>query len=123
MDCIVLFCLKRCSYPTEPPEDAAARHHQLQKARGNQTASSKKKKSCLNKQQNLNKKNMEAENNSNDAMSDTDISESVSFSQVSAVVTGWTLDFMFVSLLRRFKEGKLDAFNETLSTLEGKIRS
>lgn len=66
---------------------------------------------------------MEAENNNNDAMSDTDMNESVSFPQVSAVVTGWTLDFMFLSLLRRFKEGNLDAFNETLSTLEGKMLS
>lgn len=66
---------------------------------------------------------MEAENNNSDAMSDTDMNESVSFSQVSSVVTGWTFDFMFLSLLRRFKEGELDAFNETLSTLEGKILS
>nr|XP_046227128.1 telomeric repeat-binding factor 1 [Scatophagus argus] len=44
--------------------------------------------------------------------------ESVSFSQITAVVTGWTLDFMFLSLCRRFKEGKLDEFNETLSTFE-----
>lgn len=47
--------------------------------------------------------------------------ESVSFSHVSAVVTGWTLDFMFVSLCRRFKEGGLDEFNETLSAFEGKL--
>lgn len=66
---------------------------------------------------------METENNKNDAMSDTDMNESVGFPQVSAVVTGWTLDFMFLSLLRCFKEGKLDAFNEILSILEGKLLS
>lgn len=66
---------------------------------------------------------MEAENNNSDAVSDMDMDESYSFLQVSAVVTGWTVDFMFVSLLRRFKEGKLDEFNETLSTLDGKTLS
>lgn len=46
--------------------------------------------------------------------------EGVSFSQVSKLVTGWTLDFLFASLCRLFKEGKLDEFDQTLSTLEGK---
>ncbi|XP_051266306.1 telomeric repeat-binding factor 1 [Dicentrarchus labrax] len=46
------------------------------------------------------------------------IDESVSFPHVTAVATGWTLDFMFVSLCRHFKEGKHDEFNETLSTFE-----
>lgn len=49
--------------------------------------------------------------------------ESVSFPRVTAVVTGWTLDFMFVSLCRHFKEGELDEFNETLSAFEGKLFS
>lgn len=55
-----------------------------------------------------------------DADTKDDIDGSVCFSRVSAVVTGWTFDFMFVSLCRRFKEGKLDEFNDTLSTFEGK---
>uniref|UniRef100_A0A8C4GDE3 Telomeric repeat binding factor (NIMA-interacting) 1 n=1 Tax=Dicentrarchus labrax TaxID=13489 RepID=A0A8C4GDE3_DICLA len=49
------------------------------------------------------------------------IDESVSFPHVTAVATGWTLDFMFVSLCRHFKEGKHDEFNETLSTFETKM--
>lgn len=49
--------------------------------------------------------------------------KSVNFSHVTAVVTGWTLDFTFVSLCRRYKEGKLDEFNETLSAFEGKLFS
>lgn len=64
---------------------------------------------------------MEPEINSKGATNSNDIDETVSFSHVSAVVTGWTLDFMFVSLCRRFKEGKLDEFNEALSTFEGKL--
>lgn len=111
--------MKRCSYPTEPPEDAAARLHQLQKARGNQTEEKKLTEQTAELKQII----MEAENNNNDAASDSDMNESYSFPQISAVVTGWTMDFMFVSLLRRFKEGKLDAFNETLSTLDGKTLS
>ncbi|XP_041817359.1 telomeric repeat-binding factor 1 isoform X2 [Chelmon rostratus] len=50
--------------------------------------------------------------------SGTAMDGSVSFSRVTDVVTRWTLDFMFVRLCRHFKEGKLDEFNETLSTLE-----
>ncbi|GAA6217388.1 telomeric repeat-binding factor 1 [Lates japonicus] len=44
--------------------------------------------------------------------------ESASFSHVTTVATGWMLDFLFVSLCRRFKEGKLDEFNEMLSAFE-----
>ncbi|KAM7369956.1 hypothetical protein PAMP_011244 [Pampus punctatissimus] len=60
---------------------------------------------------------MEVElNNKTATPSNTD--GSVQFSHVTAVATGWMLDFMFVSLCRRFKEGKLDGFNETLSVIE-----
>ncbi|KAF3703545.1 Telomeric repeat-binding factor 1 TTAGGG repeat-binding factor 1 [Channa argus] len=47
-----------------------------------------------------------------------DAEESVSFSRVTAVVTDWMLDFLFVSLCRSFKEGKLDDFNVRLSSFE-----
>ena len=47
--------------------------------------------------------------------------ESVQFSRVTAVASRWMQDFLFVSLCRRFKEGNLDAFNETLSTFKGKL--
>lgn len=60
---------------------------------------------------------MEPEINCED---DADMGEGVTFSQVSTVVTGWTLDFLFASLCRLFKEGKLDEFDRTLTTLEGK---
>lgn len=57
--------------------------------------------------------------NNHKTVSDADnIDGSVSFSRVSAVATGWMMDFTFVSLCRRFKEGKLDEFNETLSTFQ-----
>lgn len=55
-----------------------------------------------------------------DVEDDADMDEGVSFSQVSKVVTGWTMDFLFASLCRLFKEGKLDEFEQTLSTIEGK---
>lgn len=42
-----------------------------------------------------------------------------SFSDVSAIVAGWMIDFLFVSLCRHFKEGELHKYNETLSVLEG----
>lgn len=48
-----------------------------------------------------------------------DANGSQSFSSVSSLVTGWTLDFMFLSLCRYFKEGNLDKFNEILATFEG----
>lgn len=51
---------------------------------------------------------------------EADVAEGVSFSQVSAVVTRWTLDFLFASLCRSFKEGRLDEFDQILSTFEGK---
>lgn len=47
--------------------------------------------------------------------------ESVQFSHITAVATGWMYDFLFVSLCQHFKEGQLDRFNETLSTVEGKF--
>ncbi|XP_026219966.1 telomeric repeat-binding factor 1 isoform X2 [Anabas testudineus] len=37
---------------------------------------------------------------------------------VTAVATGWMLDFLFLSLCRSFKEAELDEFNEKLSTFE-----
>lgn len=64
---------------------------------------------------------MDPVKNSKGATDANDINESVSFSRVSAVVSGWTLDFMFLSLCRRFKEGKLDEFSETLSSFESKL--
>uniref|UniRef100_A0A3B3VEQ6 Telomeric repeat-binding factor n=1 Tax=Poecilia latipinna TaxID=48699 RepID=A0A3B3VEQ6_9TELE len=48
---------------------------------------------------------------------------SVSFPHVTAVASGWMLDFMFVSLCRSFKEGNFDAFNETLSVFEALFQS
>ncbi|XP_013857783.1 telomeric repeat-binding factor 1 isoform X2 [Austrofundulus limnaeus] len=52
------------------------------------------------------------------AASEGENTEDASFSDVSALVAGWMFDFMFVSLCRRFKEGELDEYNETLSVLE-----
>lgn len=49
--------------------------------------------------------------------------EPVSFSRISAVATEWMLDFLFNSLCRRFKEGNLDEFNETLSVVQGEYCS
>ncbi|XP_068613542.1 telomeric repeat-binding factor 1-like [Brachionichthys hirsutus] len=43
--------------------------------------------------------------------------EGVSFSSVSNVVSGWTFDFMFLSLCRCFKEDKLDEFNEKIEAI------
>lgn len=54
-------------------------------------------------------------------VSEAEKTEDVSFSDVSAVVAGWMLDFMFVSLCRRFEEGELDKYKETLSVLEGEL--
>lgn len=45
----------------------------------------------------------------------------VRFSSVTTVVTGWTLDFMFISLCRHFKKGNLNKFNETLAAFEGML--
>lgn len=64
---------------------------------------------------------MDSEKNSKGATDANDIDESVSFPLVSAVVNGWTLDFMFLSLCRRFKEGKFDEFSEALSSFESKL--
>lgn len=49
------------------------------------------------------------------------VNGSMSFSSVTTVVTGWTLDFMFISLCRHFKKGNLDKFNETLPAFEGML--
>lgn len=51
----------------------------------------------------------------------TDVNRSMRFSSVTTVVTGWTLDFMFISLCRYFKKGNLDKFNETLAAFEGML--
>lgn len=64
---------------------------------------------------------MDSESNNKSVTDASSTDESVSFSHVTAVATGWMLDFMFVSLCRHFQEGKHDEFNETLSTLEGKF--
>lgn len=63
---------------------------------------------------------MEPEIKCEDAVGGADMDEGVSFSQVSTVVTRWNVDFLFVSLCRCFKEGKLDEFDQTLSAFEGK---
>lgn len=47
--------------------------------------------------------------------------ETLSFSRVTAVATGWMLDFLFVSLCRSFKKEELDEFNESLSIFECKL--
>ncbi|XP_028289059.1 telomeric repeat-binding factor 1 [Parambassis ranga] len=49
--------------------------------------------------------------------------ENVSFPHITDVATEWMLDFMFVSLCRRFNEGKLEEFNETLSTYEAILKT
>ncbi|XP_059183324.1 telomeric repeat-binding factor 1 [Centropristis striata] len=54
---------------------------------------------------------------------ESDCSESVNLSDVTAVAAEWMLDFMFVSLCRRFKEGKFEEFDETLSTFEAICRT
>lgn len=63
---------------------------------------------------------MEPENKCENGEDGADVDEGVTFPQVSKVVTGWTLDFLFASICRLFKEGKLDEFDATLTTLEGK---
>uniref|UniRef100_A0A665VMV5 Uncharacterized protein n=1 Tax=Echeneis naucrates TaxID=173247 RepID=A0A665VMV5_ECHNA len=45
------------------------------------------------------------------------LQESVISPRVTAVSAGWMLDFMFVSLCRRFEERQFDQFNEALSPL------
>lgn len=47
--------------------------------------------------------------------------QTASFPHVTAVATGWMLDFLFISLCRRFKEDEFDEFNETLSVFEGEL--
>ncbi|XP_075906466.1 telomeric repeat-binding factor 1 [Nelusetta ayraudi] len=61
---------------------------------------------------------MEPEFKCGDAVDGADMDEGVSFYQVSTVVTRWNVDFLFVSLCRCFKEGKLDEFDQTLSAFE-----
>lgn len=51
----------------------------------------------------------------------TDVNGRMRFSSVTTLVTGWTLDFMFISLCRHFKKGNLDKFNETLAAFEGML--
>lgn len=64
---------------------------------------------------------MEPEFNNKTATDARNIDGSVSFPHVTALATGWMLDFLFVSLCRRFKEGKFDEFSETLSVFQGKL--
>ncbi|KAM6971532.1 telomeric repeat-binding factor 1 [Tautogolabrus adspersus] len=66
---------------------------------------------------------MELEDNNKSATNASNTDQIVSFPQITAVVTRWTLDFMFVSLCRYFKEDKLDKFNETLSSFEAICQS
>ncbi|CAG5895901.1 unnamed protein product [Menidia menidia] len=55
----------------------------------------------------------------NESSSDAEsTNKSVNFSHVNTVATGWMLDFMFVGLCRRFRDGKLEEFNETLKIFE-----
>ncbi|XP_020501833.2 telomeric repeat-binding factor 1 [Labrus bergylta] len=61
---------------------------------------------------------MELEDNNKSATCASNEEQRVSFPQVTVVVTRWTLDFLFVSLCRYFKEDKLDEFNDTLSNYE-----
>lgn len=65
------------------------------------------------------KQNLKSNNGNMSAGKEMDVNGSQSFSSVSSLVTGWTLDFMFISLCRYFKEGNLDKFNEILATFEG----
>ncbi|XP_042366463.1 telomeric repeat-binding factor 1 [Plectropomus leopardus] len=66
---------------------------------------------------------MEPENNNLSASAASNTDGSVSFSHVTTVARGWMLDFLFVSLCRRFKEGKLDEFDETVSAFEAISKS
>ncbi|KAM4719023.1 telomeric repeat-binding factor 1 isoform 2-T2 [Anableps anableps] len=61
---------------------------------------------------------MECENKEELVSDSSSTIESVSFLQVTAVASGWMLDFMFVSLCRSFKEGNFDEFNENLSVFQ-----
>lgn len=65
------------------------------------------------------KQNLKSNNGNMSAGKEMDANGSQSFSSVSSLVTEWTLDFMFISLCRYFKEGNLDKFNEILATFEG----
>ncbi|XP_034562621.1 telomeric repeat-binding factor 1 [Notolabrus celidotus] len=66
---------------------------------------------------------MELEVHSIDATEADHIDESTDFPHITAVATRWTLDFMFVSLCRHFKENREDAFDETLSSFEAVSQS
>ncbi|XP_061569500.1 telomeric repeat-binding factor 1 [Cololabis saira] len=62
---------------------------------------------------------MDCESSEEPTSSDNDtLLETASFCHVTAVATGWMMDFMFVSLCRSFQEGKLEEFNETLSAFQ-----
>lgn len=64
---------------------------------------------------------MEPEIDNKSATAAGNMDGNVSFDRVNAVATGWMLDFMFVSLCRRFKEGNFDEFSETLTAFQGKL--
>ncbi|XP_034025983.1 telomeric repeat-binding factor 1 [Thalassophryne amazonica] len=66
---------------------------------------------------------MEPEKNNKTQRDFKNPDENVSFSSVTVVATGWMLDFLFVSLCRRLKEGKLDEFNESLSAFDAIYKS
>uniref|UniRef100_UPI003AAA7D48 telomeric repeat-binding factor 1 n=1 Tax=Centroberyx gerrardi TaxID=166262 RepID=UPI003AAA7D48 len=62
---------------------------------------------------------MDEPESNNKATATTNITDkTVKFSHITAVATGWMLDFSFVSLCRHFKEGEVDEFTETLSTFQ-----
>ncbi|XP_068565951.1 telomeric repeat-binding factor 1 isoform X2 [Cebidichthys violaceus] len=61
---------------------------------------------------------MDPEIENKNATAPSQIDGSVNFAQVTAVANRWMLDFLFVSLCRRFKEDKFDEFNETLSIFQ-----
>ncbi|XP_029004877.1 telomeric repeat-binding factor 1 [Betta splendens] len=44
--------------------------------------------------------------------------EDGSFARVTAVATGWTVDFLFLRMCRSFKKADLEEFNEGLDTFE-----
>ena len=64
---------------------------------------------------------MESEIKNKNETSESQTDGSASFAEVSDVANRWMLDFMFVSLCRRFKEDDFDKFNETLSAFQGKF--
>ncbi|XP_041824953.1 telomeric repeat-binding factor 1 isoform X2 [Melanotaenia boesemani] len=61
---------------------------------------------------------MDDENDYDTSSEASNTNEPDSFPRITAVATEWMLDFLFVSLCRRFKERKLNDFNETLKAFE-----